>query len=191
MAAKKSSKKTTVKKSKGGRSKGSGPTKSDFVREKLKAGMSAGDIVKAAAASGLKVAPTLVYKLRSTSASKTSKTGRKKGGKLSPSDFVRRYPDKSASEVVELAKKAGVKVSAGLVYTTRSYDKKKGGGASAPKGKPGPKPKGKGPKILTANFRGGAAEEQFKKLLGAIGIDRAKALIEEAASWGRVFGVVK
>ena len=48
--------------------------------------------------------------------------------------------------------------------------------------------------LVTAKLRPalrGRRDAVLGILLGAIGIDRAKALIEEAASWGRVFGVVK
>lgn len=85
-------------------------------------------------------------------------------------------------------------MNAGLVYQVRAYDKKRGArGGSAPKGKPGrkPGPQPKAPKFKLYKGGGTGDEEAFKRLLASIGIDRARALIDEAASWGRVFGVVK
>jgi hypothetical protein len=170
------------------------PTKSDFIREKLKAGMSASDIVKAAAEKGTKISPPLIYKLKTKMASggkkaaKKGKTGPKKGGKLSASDFIRKHPNKSANEIVALGKKAKIKFGANLVYTVRQYDRKKTG---APKGKLGRKSKDFKFHVFPGGARSSAVEEQFKQLLRAIGIDRAKALIDEVASWGKFFGVMK
>lgn len=204
MAAKKKSSKKKApakKKSKGGRPpKGSGPSKSDFIRDKIEAGLSAAEIVKAGADQKMTIAPAFIYELESRMGAgggkKAAATGAKPGpkpkdDKLSASDFVRQHPDKPASEVVELAKKAGIKVNAGLVYTVRAYDEKRGsgGGAGAPKGKPGPKPKGTGPKILTVNFEGSAIEEQFRAFVGKSGIDRVVELVDQARGWQKVLGV--
>jgi hypothetical protein len=188
--------KKTVKKAKtigakraGGRPKAGEPTKSDFIREKLKAGMSASDIVKAAAAKGMKISPPLIYKLKtklsggnSTKPSATAGKTVAKDGKPSASGFIRQHPDKKAAEIVELAKAAGVKVTAGLVYTTRAYDKKKGGGA-VPKRKPGPKP---APKYQTPKFQvfpgtGGGDETELKKAALAVGFPRALQVIQALA----------
>jgi hypothetical protein len=152
---KKTAKKSPVKKTPapakkkvGGRPpKGSGPTKADFIRETLKAGMSASEVVKAGAEKGMKISPPQVYKLKSkasgvgapTAAAKAKPGPKAKGDQGSASAFVRQHADKKAGEIVELAKKAGIKVTAGLVYTTRAYDKKRSG-APVAKSKPGPKP---------------------------------------------------
>jgi hypothetical protein len=197
MATKKKTSKKKAAKRAGGRPKAGEPTKADFIREKLKAGMSASEVVKAGAEKGMKISPPQVYKLKTKlSGGSSTKPSAPRGksaardGKLSASEFVRQHADKKAAEIVELAKAAGIKVTAGLVYTTRAYDKKKGG-ETAPKGKPGPKPRAKKVQALPSRASNIAAEEQFKQLLAAIGIERARSLIEEAASWGRVFGVMK
>ena len=195
MEMKMATKKASKKKSSTSKRKGSGPSKSDFIREKLKAGLSAADIIKSGAEAKMTIAPSFIYKLKSKlsggGGKKTSSKGKpgpkKKGSKGSASAFVRKYPTKTANEIAALAKKAGIKMSVGLVYTTRAYDKKKGG-ASKTKGKPGPKSKDFKFQVVKG---GGDVEEQFKKLLASIGIDRAKALIDEAVPWFRVLGMTK
>lgn len=181
MAAKKktSKKKTSIK-----AKKRSGPTKSDFIREKLKAGMSAADIIKAGAEAKMTIAPSFIYKLKSKlsggGGKKTSSKGKpgpkKKGTKGSASAFVRRYPTKTANEIAALAKRAGIKMSVGLVYTTRAYDKKKGG-ASKTKGKPGPKRKT--PVFQVFSGGGGGSESELKKAALAVGFPRALTVVAE------------
>jgi hypothetical protein len=186
---------TTTSKKTGGRPPKGTATKSDFIREKLKAGMSPTDIVKAAAEANPKVviAPAMVYKVRSRLTAKKPGAAKAKpgpkpskgtaapktGGKLSKSDFIRQYPDKSANEIVALGKKASppVKFSANAVYTVRGYDKKRSGG---PKGKPGRKP---APKYETPKFQvfpgGGGSEADLKKAALAVGFPRALEVVAE------------
>lgn len=177
MATKKASK----KKSSTSKPKGSGPSKSDFIREKLKAGMSAVDIVKAGAEAKMTIAPSFIYKLKSKLSAgggkkTSSKPGpKKKGGKGSASAFVRKYPTKTANEIAALAKKAGIKMSVGLVYTTRAYDKKKGG-ASKTKAKPGPKSKDFKFQVFPG---GGGSEADLKKAALAVGFPRALKVVED------------
>lgn len=181
MASKKTTgKKEAAKKARGG---GSGPTKSDFVREKLKAGMSAAEIVKAAAERKMTIAPAMVYKLRSRlsggggkkrTLSKRKAIPKKKGGKLSASNFIRKYPTKSANEIAALAKKAGIKMSVGLVYTTRSYDKKAKGKTTR---KPGPK--SKTPVFQVFPGGGGGSEAELKQAALAVGFPRALKVVED------------
>lgn len=176
-------KKAAKKKSSTSKRKGSGPSKSDFIREKLKAGLSAADIIKAGAAAKMTIAPSFIYKLKSKlsggGGKKTSSKGKpgpkKKGSKGSASAFVRKYPTKTANEIAALAKKAGIKMSVGLVYTTRAYDKKKGG-ASKTKGKPGPK--AKTPKFQVFPGGGGGSEADLKKSALAVGFPRAREVVE-------------
>lgn len=186
MATKKASK----KKSSTSKRKGSGPSKSDFIREKLKAGLSAADIIKAGAGAKMTIAPSFVYKLKSKlsgGGGKKTSGPKKKGGRGSASDFVRSLPaSMSAKEVVAAGAKKGLKFSEGLVYQTRAYDKKRRGGS---KSKPGPKSKDFKFQVFPGG--GGDVEEQFKKLLASIGIDRARALIDEAVPWFRVLGMTK
>jgi hypothetical protein len=163
--------------------KGSGPSKSAFIRAKLKAGMTPADIVTAGAKQGLKIATALVHKVKSRSTPETTRRGKGRpgpkpqDGKPTASDFIRRQPlTMKANDVVAAGKKRGVKFTLNLVYGVRSAAKKNGGTGRG-KGKPGRK------------LGSAAAEEQFKDLLPKIGLDRARALIDEADSWGRRFGV--
>ena len=185
MAAKKASKKKSSKVS--SKRKGSGPSKSDFIREKLKAGLSASDIIKAGAEAKMTIAPSFVYKLKSKLSGgggkkKTSSKGKpgpkKKGGKGSASAFVRKYPNKTANEIAALAKKAGIKMSVGLVYTTRAYDKKKSGGASKTKGKPGPKRQTPVFQVFPGGG-GGGSEAELKQAALAVGFPRALKVVQD------------
>ncbi len=92
-------------------------------------------------------------------------------------------PDAPASEVIAAAAKQGIKVGASLVYSTRAYDKRtkgtKGAGRARGAGRGGRGRRG----------AGSGAEAQFNDLLVTIGVERARALLDEAASWARAFGV--
>lgn len=115
-----------------------------------------------------------------------TKKATKKGSRGDASGFVRKMPlDMPASKVVAEAAKQGIKVSESLVYSTRAYDRRTKGG-----GKAAGRVRGAGRRGGRAPARSGA-EEQFKSLLVTIGVGRARELLDEAASWGRVFGVVK
>ena len=182
MAAKKPSKKKSPATSK---RKGSGPSKSDFIREKLKAGLSAADIIKAGAEAKMTIAPSFIYKLKSKlsggggkkkTSAKAKAAPKKKAGKLSASDFIRKHPTKSANEVVELGKKKGLKFSISSIYQTRAYDKKRKGGASKTKGKPGPKRK---TPVFQVFSGGGGSEADLKKAALAVGFPRAREVVEE------------
>lgn len=173
MAAKKASK----KKSSAKKTTSKGPSKSDFIREKLKAGLSAADIIKAGAETKMTIAPSFIYKLKSrlSGGGGKGKPGpKKKGAKGSASAFVRKYPTKTANEIAALAKKAGIKMSVGLVYTTRAYDKKRKGGS---KKKPGPKSKDF--KFQVFSGGGGGSESELKKAALAVGFPRAREVVEE------------
>lgn len=177
MAAKKSSK----KKSSASKRKGSGPSKSDFIREKLKAGMSAADIVKAGAEAKMTIAPSFIYKLKSKTnsgggkkkAAKGKGASKKKAGKLSASDFIRKYPSKSANEIVELGKKKGLRFTISSVYQTRAYDKKAKGKAAR---KPGPKSK---TPVFQVFPGGGGSEAELKRAALAVGFPRALKVVED------------
>lgn len=184
MAAKKASKKKSP--AKGATSKG--PSKSDFIREKLKAGLSAADIIKAGAEAKMTIAPSFIYKLKSKlsggggkkkTSAKAKAAPKKKAGKLSASDFIRQHPGKSASDVVELGKKKGVKFTISSVYQTRAYDKKRKGGSKKTKGKPGPK--SKTPVFQVFSGGGGGSESDLKKAALAVGFPRALKVVEDLA----------
>jgi hypothetical protein len=164
--------------------KKTGPNKSDFIREKLQAGMNPVDIVAAAKGAGITIAPALVYKVKGRSTGKAkpapkpkSKRGPKpKDGKMSASDFVRSMPaSMKAKEIAAAGKAKGIKVSSGLVYMVRSAAKKKGG--VAPRRKPGPKPKDWKPQV----FQGGNGSSigEFKKMALGLGIDRARQALDD------------
>lgn len=183
MATKKASKKKSPAK----RATSKGPSKSDFIREKLKAGMSAADIIKAGAEHKVTIAPSMVYKLKSTlGGKKTSSKGKPRpkftGRRRGASEWVRQQlaAGKSPADIWAEAQRIKMKFSRNLIYTVKSAD-------GSAKDKPGPKPRN----ILTVNFEGSAVEEQFKTLVAKIGLSRAAELIQEATSWGRAFGVVK
>lgn len=175
MAAKKASKKTL--------------TKTAFILS-LPLDLPAAEAVEKAKAAGIKgLSETYVYKVRSKAKAggggkkKTSAQGKarskKKSGKLSASDFVRKYPTKTANQIAALAKKAGIKMSVGLVYTTRAYDKKKKGGASKAKSKPGPK--SKTPKLQVFPGGSGGSEADLKKAALEVGFPRALKVVEDLA----------
>jgi len=181
MAAKKASKKKSPAK----RATSKGPSKSDFIREKLKAGLSAADIIKAGAEAKMTIAPSFIYKLKSKlsggGGQRTSSKGKpgpkSKGGKGSASAFVRKYPTKTANEIAALAKKAGIKMSVGLVYTTRAYDKKRKGGS---KKKPGPKSKDFKFQVFSGGGGDGSVAE-LKQAALAVGFPRALTVVAELA----------
>jgi hypothetical protein len=196
----KTSKKTPAKaKAKGGKPPAGTQSKADFIREKLKTGLSPVAIVAAAKEGGITIPPAMVYKVRSrmvgkksgapTAAAKAKPGPKPKDGGMSASAFVRSMPTTmKAKEVSEAAKAKGLKVTSGLVYMVRSAEKKKTGGgtASAPKakGKPGPKPKTQyqdwKPSVVI-HGGGGGDETAFKKMALEIGFPRALRVIEELA----------
>lgn len=102
---------------------------------------------------------------------------KKKGAKGSASAFVRKYPTKTANEIAALAKKAGIKMSVGLVYTTRAYDKKRKGGS---KKKPGPKSKDFKFQVFSGGGGDGSVAE-LKQAALAVGFPRALTVVSELA----------
>jgi hypothetical protein len=109
-------------------------------------------------------------------AKKTTKKAGAKKGRGSASAFVRSMPaTMPAKEVVAAAAKKGIKISEGLVYTTRAYDRGKAGKKGTPK-KPGPKPKQWKPQVFKG---GGNAESELKRAALAVGFPRARAVVEE------------
>jgi hypothetical protein len=53
---------------------------------------------------------------------------------INKAEWIRKHPGTPASELIALAKKEGITISAAQVYTTRSDQKKKAGGARAKRG---------------------------------------------------------
>ncbi|MBM4362542.1 MAG: hypothetical protein FJ104_07660 [Deltaproteobacteria bacterium] len=179
-------------KRRGGRPPKGTPTKADFIREKLAAGMSPAAIVEAAKEQGVEIGSTMVYKVRARAAGKATvaapaTTGDAQptaGKKMTASAFVRTLPaDMGPADVIAAGAKAGYKISRGLVYMARSVRKKRGGGAA-----PGAPSRGKrsAPARAPADLSGlpasgGGSELELKKAALAVGFPRALRVIEELA----------
>jgi hypothetical protein len=165
----------------GGRpTKGSGPTKSDFIRQHPS--RSVAEVVAKAREAGMSVSSVLVYKVRGRTNPKPAKgtPGPKPNGKRGPkpkngmtaSDFVRSMPvTMKAKEVLAAAKAKGIKLSRNLVYMVRSTEKKKAGGSSSANGKPGRKPRAAA--VPTRDL------STFKKLALDLGISTARRALDE------------
>src|SRR5262245_31668403 len=121
------------------RPKAGDPSKSDFVRKHLN--VPAAELVEKAKAAGIKLTPSLVYKVRSrTGSGKAARRGRRAGGSGRPnaSDFVRSMPrTMPAKDVISAAAKKGIKMSANLVYMVRSKARSKGGAPAGVRGRRG------------------------------------------------------
>ncbi len=211
MASKKSKKSasassaTTKSKAKASKGRG-GLNKSAFVRS-LPASLSAKDVIARAKAAGLSLTEHYVYNVRSQAKAKgtiaggtkqaaagakkaaagTKKSGggaKKSGGRSNvKSAFVLAQPASlSVKEIVAAAKKAGLSISAALVYSLRG--KRKGAApaakgtapAAASSGRKGPAPKL--PRDLSANID--ETELSLQRLAVHIGIERSRALIDQA-----------
>ncbi len=101
------------------------------------------------------------------------------------SQFVRSKPDITAQEVVELAKKQGIKLTASHVYNIRANDKKKNqGGSKSPVVKTSRKSKAKNGLVARANRSNAPAplEGQFRTLVLRMGLDRAEQIFSELKS---------
>jgi len=162
------------KKAKGGRpKKGSGPSKSGFIRELLAKNMSPAEIVAKGKEAGLTISPVLVYKVRGREGlTKQSGTGARPGrkpatGSISASDFVRSMPASArAGDVVTAGAAKGLKFTANLVYAVRAAAKKGGGPVARAS-------RGARPVAATGS------EAAFRKLAFELGIGRARSLLEE------------
>jgi hypothetical protein len=87
-------------------------------------------------------------------------------------DFIRRSAaSMTAKDVVEAAKKAGIKVTVNHVYNVRANAKKRRGVAGA---KPGPKPR--------AADHAPGLEAQLRGLIAQIGLQRARQVFTEVQS---------
>lgn len=184
----------------GGRPPKGTPTKADFIREKLAAGMSPAAIVALAKEQGVEIGSPMVYKVRARAAAKpvkgagaapspaavTTAEAKPAGGtkKMTASAFVRTLPlEMKARDVIAAGAKAGYKLSSGLVYMARSVQKRRAGAAapSAPKraARSAPSPRPAAPQGLPAV--GGGSELELKKAALAVGFPRALRVIEDLA----------
>src|SRR5687767_3325424 len=107
----------TVRRRRRGRAKQGGPSKSEFVRQRPN--LSAAQIVEQAKGAGFAISPQLVYYVRSRTGA--TKRGKTRSGKPNASQFVRSMPlEMPAKEVVNAAKRKGIKLSRTLVYVVRN-----------------------------------------------------------------------
>jgi hypothetical protein len=169
-------------------------TKTAFILS-LPRDLPAAQAVEKAKAAGIKgLSETYIYKIRSRKKTaggaekgKTSATGKtrsakaapkkKKGTRGSASDFVRSMPaTMSAKDVVAAGTKKGLKISEGLTYSVRAYDRAKGKKGSSKK-RPGPKPKDF--KFQVFSGGGGGSEADLKKAALAVGFPRALKVVED------------
>lgn len=160
------------------------PTKTGFVLG-VPRDLPAAKVVEKGKAVGITLTAQQIYKIRSqanarkvSKAAKPAAKGKRKAGKLSASDFIRKYPSKSANDIVELGKKQGLRFTISSVYQCRSYDKKRKGGSKKTKGKPGPKRK---TPVFQVFSGGGGSEAELKKAALAVGFPRALKVVEDLA----------
>ena len=150
-------------------------------------GMSAADVVKAAAARGIKLTTARVHTIRGRYQGKVAAVARrappaaKARGKRyrSASEFVREQPlDQPSKEVVAAGAKVGLKLSQGLVRVIRFHMRHQRSGAPATAGR-GAVRRGRPPASAAAAAAPRAAEVQFRKLVVELGVARAQVLVAE------------
>ena len=117
------------------------------------------------------------------------KTSNKNSGKFgAKADFIRSQPaSMSAKDVVEAAKKVGLKVTVNHVYNIRAAEKKEGGYAaprsvSAPNAnQPSPSRRGRKPlsHAISANT---ALEAQLRRAIAEVGLQRAREIFDSVES---------
>ncbi len=117
------------------------------------------------------------------------KTSNKNSGKFgAKADFIRSQPvSMSAKDVVEAAKKAGLKVTVNHVYNIRAAEKKDGGYAAprsvaAPNTNlPAPSRRGRKPMVhaMSANT---ALEAQLRRAIAEVGLQRAREIFDSVES---------
>jgi len=217
-AKKKTAKKKTAKKKTatpgkrvGRPPKGSGPSKSDFIRANPT--LSALELVAKAKEQGMSLSAVLVYKVRGRTKAKTEKPAaaksppvpaKRSGRTGGASAWIREQlaAGKTAADVWAAATEAGQKFSRNLIYAVQSADKlgKSPKASKAPKASKSPKapkaPKGnRAPKpeaaavSPTVNLAADAVEEQFQTFVAKLGLTRIEELVRQAKGWGRAFGV--
>ena len=163
----------------------------------LPADMPAKEVVEKAKAEGIELTEGHVYNIRSAAKAKGAPNAKKakkalkapKAGKApkakrvastgdrgAKARFVRAQPaTMKANDVVAAAKKAGLTLTASYVYEVRSGAKKAGKGA-----KKAPVPKGStrtGGEKPSASSSG--SEREFRKLVVALGVERASELLAD------------
>ncbi len=158
-------------------------------------------VVAKAKADGIELSEGHVHNIRSAAKTKTkakpkaakAKKASKKAaapkatapsaaGTMSKADFVRSQPpDMKAADVVKAARKAGLKMAVSTVYETRAYDRRNAKKA----GKKAPDAKAAAPAPVTATKAvapieaSTGSEIAFRKLVIALGVERATAILAD------------
>lgn len=170
--------------------------KAAFVRS-LPTTIPAAEVVQRAKSAGLELTPDRVHKIRSAEKTRLAKHDLKQEGSAvaasaqsashaahgGKSAFVRGLPtDMPTKDVLSLAKKQGLKLSAGQVYNIRSAAK---AAAKTPGGKlTQAKTQGSTPAGVAAKLRGNTSshEAALRNLIADVGLTRARAVIAEVSS---------
>lgn len=115
------------------------------------------------------------------------KASNKSSGKFgAKADFIRSQPAAmSAKEVVEAAKKAGLKVTVNHVYNIRAAEKKEGGfsapRSASPNSMPTPSRRGRKP-AGGAGLASTALEAQLRRAIAEVGLQRAREIFDSVES---------
>jgi len=117
------------------------------------------------------------------------KSSNKNSGKFgAKADFIRSQPaSMSAKDVVEAAKRAGLKVTVNHVYNIRAAGKKDGGfppsrSVGAPSAsQPTPSRRGRGP-ASSAGTPSSALETQLRRAIAEVGLQRAREIFDSVES---------
>lgn len=102
-------------------------------------------------------------------------------------EFIRKHPNKSVAEIIELGKQAGIPIKASFVYNVRSADKKATGKA-VHKQPPGTRTAANGQsKRQTTSIRAtfdvdAGVKSQLRNFVLRVGIDRAPQVFDQVLS---------
>lgn len=107
-------------------------------------------------------------------AARNKRRGSKSSTHGSKSAFVREHANVGAQDLVKLARKQGMTLTAGHVYNIRAMDKRRGEKVQSPGARAVPR-RTKG---ATANGTM-SADEQLRSLLIRVGLDRAEQILAE------------
>lgn len=118
------------------------------------------------------------------------KSSNKNSGKFgAKADFIRNQPaSMSAKDVVEAARKVGLKVTVNHVYNIRAANKKEGGFAP-PRSVPAPSTnqatasrRGRGPASTAGGPASAALEAQLRRAIAEVGLQRAREIFDSVES---------
>lgn len=118
------------------------------------------------------------------------KSSNKNSGKFgAKAEFIRSQPaSMSAKDVVEAAKRVGLKVTVNHVYNIRAAGKKEGG-FGAPRSVPTPSTsqptasrRGRGPASTAGGAASAALEAQLRRAIAEVGLQRAREIFDSVES---------